>query len=307
MCPKCRSFLTKKNGKPRGLQWYRCGECGHSFQSKSKGEKKKTNTLWHDYVWGRQTVTQLATRENRSIQWIRNQLDMVKLKTQTLVPQSTIIIADTTFWGKHYGVTVFRSPTLKRNLLCMEVESEKQAIYYYGRKILEEKEWTFTGAVVDGRRGLATVFKDIPTQICIFHQMKRVTKYLTRKPQTLAGQELRAIMLKLPKSNEREFTRFLKNWHKRWRGFINEKTHLLGTKRFYYTHKKVRSAYISLKTNLPHLFTYKKYPELNIPSTTNSLEGMFSQLKTRIAVHRGLRKDRRFKVISEVLEGENVA
>jgi len=51
------------------------------------------------------------------------------------------------------------------------------------------------------------------------------------------------------------------------------------------------------------LFTDQKYPELNIPNTTNCLNGMFSQLKNRIAVHRGLNKTRRFRIIAEILGG----
>jgi hypothetical protein len=216
-----------------------------------------------------------------------------------------VIIVDTTFWGKEYGVTVFRSPALKRNIWWDEVEREKQAIYFYGRKILEEKGWEFLAAVVDGRRGLATVFSDIPVQICHFHQMKNVTKYLTRRPETLPGQELRAITLQLPKSNEKEFTLLLLSWHKKWKEFIKEKTRLLGTNHWYYTHKKVRSAYLSLIRSLPFLFTFQKYPKLNIPNTTNSLDGMFTQLKAKLSVHRGMKKEKRFKVISEILQGED--
>lgn len=55
--------------------------------------------------------------------------------------------------------------------------------------------------------------------------------------------------------------------------------------------------------NLPRLFTYQRHPNLNIPNTTNTLDGMFSQIKNRLAVHRGLRRDRRFKLISEILQG----
>ena len=178
------------------------------------------------------------------------------------------------------------------------------ANYYYGRKILEEKGWTFLGAVIDGRGGLTTVFKDIPVQICQFHQMKQVTKYLTRKPETLAGQELRLITLSLARSNEKEFTKRLSSWLSDWQEFIYEKTYVLGTKYWYYTHKNVRSAYKSLERNLPHLFTYLKYPELKIPNTTNCLDGSFSHLKAKLAIHRGLRKDRRYKVISEILRGK---
>ncbi len=219
------------------------------------------------------------------------------------MPQATIVVADTTFWGRGYGVCVFRSWTLRRNLWWGEVSSELMVHYHYGRKILESQGWTFPAAVIDGRRGLASVFKDIPVQVCHFHQMKTVTRYLTRRPETGGGQDLRALMLTLPHTNEKVFSRALIEWEERYHSFITEKTHVTGTKHWYYTHKNVRSAYRSLHTNLPHLFTYQRYPELNIPNTTNTIDGYFAGLKKKVAAHHGLRKDRRFKVISELLKG----
>jgi hypothetical protein len=219
-----------------------------------------------------------------------------------LVPQPTIVVPDTTFWGRLYGVTVFRSWNLKRNIWWTEVHSEKMAHYHYGRKILEERGWTFLAAVVDGRRGLATVFKDIPVQVCHFYQLKTVTKYLTRRPKTDAGRELRALALTLTSTNEQEFTERLVAWEKKWHDFYTQKTYILGTTHWYYTHKNVRSAYLSLKRNLSNLFTYRTYPELNIPNTTNTTDGYFASLKKKIAAHHGLRRDRRYKVICELLK-----
>ena len=278
--------------------------CGKVFQSpRRRGGKKKQ--LWNEYVWGKQNLNQLAKKEQRSVEWVRTQLDCVEVKIPNIKPHPVVVGTDTTFWGRHYGVCIFRIPSEGKNIWWTEVEKEIMANYHYGRKILESKGWTFLGAVVDGRRGLTTVFKDIPVQICQFHQMKQVTKYLTRRPETLPGQELRKIMLTLPKSTEKEFTDLLDDWYKKWKEHINEKTHVLGTKHWYYTYKKVRSAYKSLEKNLPYLFTYLKYPELNIPNTTNSLDGFFSQMKAKLSVHRGQRKDRRFKVISELMKGED--
>jgi hypothetical protein len=180
------------------------------------------------------------------------------------------------------------------------------AHYHYGRKILETKGWTFSAIVVDGRRGFLAVFKGIPVQICQFHQMKQVTKYLTRRPKTDAGRELRDLTLTLAETDESTFTNALNEWHAKWGAFIEEKTvseFIDGKKKWYYTHKKVRSAYRSLMHNLPYLFTYQKYPDLNIPNTTNDLDGSFSALKKKLAAHHGLRRDRRFKVISQLLAG----
>jgi hypothetical protein len=93
----------------------------------------------------------------------------------------------------------------------------------------------------------------------------------------------------------------LSAWEKKWHNFYTEKTHVTDTKHWYYTHKSVRSAFMSLKRNLPNLFTYQKYPELNIPNTTNTIDGYFASLKKKVAAHHGLRRDRRYKVICELL------
>lgn len=293
---------VKKDGKQSGRQRYACTRCGYRFQYK-KRERRLQQKLWHAYTHGKQTLIELGETYDHTPWWVRNKLDACTVSIPTdITPQPTIIVPDTTFWGRSYGVCVFRSWNLKRNIWWNEVSGEKVAHYRYGRTILEERGWTFTAAVVDGRRGLATVFTDIPVQICHFHQMKTVTKYLTRRPETVAGQELRSIMLTLPRTTEKEFARLLTDWHHRWKDFITEKTTVAGTKHWYYTHKKVRSAYTSLETNLPYLFTYQKYPELTIPNTTNTIDGYFASVKKKVAQHHGLRRDRRYKVISELLK-----
>lgn len=259
--------------------------------------------LWHDYVWGRQNLEDLATKEGRSLEWVRQQLDQVVLKEKPLTPQATVFVTDTTFFGKKWGVCVFRTPHLKKNVWWTDVESEVMATYHYGRKILEERGWEFEAVVVDGRRGMIKVFEGIPIQICHFHQMRTVTKYLTRRPETEAGKDLRSIMLQLTTSTEAEYTKLLTRWKQKYHYVLNDKTHVLGTKRWYYTHKKTRSAFLSLERNLPYLFTYQKYPGLNIPNTTNSLDGSFTHLKDKVDIHHGLRKDRRYKMIKEILGG----
>lgn len=226
------------------------------------------------------------------------------VEKKEVVPQPAVFITDTTFFGRTWGVCVFRVPHLKKNPWWQGVDKEIMAHYYYGRKILEDRGWVFTAAVVDGRRGMTTVFKDIPVQVCQFHQMKNVTKYITRRPETIQGQELRSVMLQLPHCNEKEFTKLLMDWKKDWPNILTDKTYVTGSKYWYYTHKKVRSAYLSMERNLPYLFTYLRYPELKIPNTTNSLDGSFTHLKDKVKIHHGLRKDRRYKMIEEILGGE---
>lgn len=278
--------------------------CGVVFQSKRR-TKSKTEDVWNEYTWKKQSLKDIAKTQGKSIEWVRQQLEKLELKKKSVTPQRAVFITDTTFFGRTWGVCVFRAPQLKRNIWWQDVKSEVMANYYYGRRILEERGWIFEAVVVDGRRGMIKVFNDIPLQICQFHQMKNVTKYITRKPKTQAGKELRTIMLTLAKGTEVEFTKLLAAWYQVWGGYINEKTYVTGTKHWYYTHKNVRSAYRSLERNLPYLFTYLKYPELNIPNTTNSLDGSFVHLKDKVKIHHGLKKERRYKVIEELLGGED--
>ncbi len=261
--------------------------------------------LFHKYTWGKQNLVQLAQHYERSVSWVRTKIETVQIQKKEIPPQPTVFIVDTTFFGKLWGVCVFRAPHLKRNIWWTDVLKEVMATYYYGRKILEERGWVFQAVVVDGRRGMLKVFEGIPIQVCQFHQMRTVTKYITRKPETIEGQTLRAVMLQLTKSTEDSFTQALFHWRDTYPYILTDKTHILGTNRWYYTHKKTRSAYLSMERNLPHLFTYLRYPQLNIPNTTNSLDGSFTHLKDKVKIHHGLRQDRRYKMIEEILGGED--
>lgn len=296
---RCGSKRVQKDGRQSGQQRYRCAVCRHRFQYK-KREEVMRQKLWNEYSVGKQTLREIGEKTGHSYKWVRNRLDGVTVSMpDDLTPMPTIIVPDTTFWGRSYGVMVFRSWTLKRNLWWSEVASERVANYHYGRKILEAEGWTFTAAVIDGRRGLANVFNDIPVQMCHFHQLQTVTKYLTRRPKTKAGKELRVLTLTLTKTDENTFTKVLIAYEKKWKHFLEEKTIVLGLNRPQYTHKNVRSALRSLKTNLPNLFTYLRYPELNIPNTTNTIDGYFASVKKEVVAHHGLRRDRRYKLICQ--------
>jgi len=109
------------------------------------------------------------------------------------------------------------------------------------------------------------------------------------------------IVKKLTYSSNIEFTELLDLWYKRWKDFLAEKSFDEDCKKWHYTHKRLRSAYRSLKTNLPFLFTYLEYPDLGIPNTTNSLEGIFTNLKTKLRNHSGTNKWRKMKITDEIL------
>jgi hypothetical protein len=71
------------------------------------------------------------------------------------------------------------------------------------------------------------------------------------------------------------------------------------TNKWHYKHRRLRSAYRSLKSNLPYLFTYKNYSELKILNTTNHLDGgLFALMK----IHRGIGIEMKKKLVVDYLE-----
>lgn len=262
--------------------------------------------LLKQYVWQRQTYSDLAKKYDRSKKWVQRKLDEgASLLVVKLNKQGLVIVADTTFFSRTNGLTVFRAPHLKKNVWWQATTHERAEVYLQGKNHLEQNGFSISAVVLDGRMGIRGVFAGIPIQMCHFHQKQIVKRRLTTKPKLEASRELKAITDTLPKTNEQKFATALFAWHEKWKDFLKQKTTDLNTNRWFYTHKKVRAAYRSLKTNLPYLFTYQKYPELNIPNTTNSLDGFFNRLKSLVFVHRGLRPNRRMRIIVEILKGRN--
>ena len=120
------------------------------------------------------------------------------------------------------------------------------------------------------------------------------------RPKLEASKDLKKIMFSLTRTNEKNFTLNLNNWYKEYEEFLSEKSISSTTYKLQYTHPRLRSAYKSLTTNLPYLFTYKnkKYKSLNIQNTTNSIEGgIFSHMKNMVSLHRGITKGKKLTLV----------
>jgi len=290
--------LIKKDGKYKRKQLWRCKECKQQFSRKGSKNYKK---LWREYAHGKQTYAQIAKKRNKTPRWVQQQIDTIHVHDADLIPGKTVVIMDTFYFGKAFGVVVYRCAHRCRNLLWKFVHHETAPDYERGLIELKHREWDIDAIVCDGKRGLFSLFPEIPTQMCHFHQVAIVIRYITRRPMLEAGKELKDIIHMLPKTNELNFRMLLQSWYEKWNSFLHEKTIDELTGNWHFTHKRLRSAYKSLQTNLPHLYIYQRYPDLWIPNTTNSLEGIFSHIKDKIRVHRGLKLQRKKRLIKELL------
>lgn len=273
--------------------------CLHNF---SGGEKVDIVHLWAEYVAGKQTYRQLSKKHKISVRTVQRKIKLHQVSNQKKQPRKIVLLMDTTYWKRGIGVMLFKDACAKENLLKYYVISETNALYLKGYNELKTQGFDILGIVCDGRRGLFQLFGDIPVQMCQFHQAAIIRKYLTKNPVLPASIALKEIVSLMKITDRESFEGLLKDWYIEWETYLNERTTNPVNGKTYFTHKRLRSAYRSLNTNLKWLYTWYDNYELNMPNTTNSIDGHFSDLKTKLRNHNGLSKVLKMKFIDEFLD-----
>lgn len=216
--------------------------------------------------------------------------------------REVIVLMDTTYFGSVFGIMLFKDSKTGENLLKYYVKNETNKLYKNGIEELQNKGFKILAIVCDGKPGLLRSFGDIPVQMCQFHQAAIIRRYITKNPRMLASIDLKDIVALMPHTDRESFEGLLDQWYQKWKKFLNERTINKEMGKSFYTHKRLRSAYRSLKTNSYWLFTRYDYIDLNIPNTINMLEGQFSDLKNKLRNHNGLSATRKKKFIDGFLK-----
>lgn len=233
---------------------------------------------------------------------IQRRIDQHKINTPHLKKRPVIVLMDTTYWSRNFGVMLFKDAITNENLLKYYVKTETNKLYIKGINELKSKGFTVLAIVCDGRKGLIQSFKKIPVQMCQFHQVAIIRRYITMKPKLQASIDLKQVVDLLKQTDKESFIGALKEWHEKWKNFLEERTLNEETGKSHYTHKRIRSAYRSLNTNLPWLFTWYDNPTIDIPNTTNKIDGHFANLKNKMRNHNGLSLKRKMKFIDGFLK-----
>ncbi|WP_232745206.1 MULTISPECIES: hypothetical protein [Capnocytophaga] len=80
------------------------------------------------------------------------------------------------------------------------------------------------------------------------HQSAIIRRYLTKKPKLQTAKELMKVVDLMIITDKESFEGALSLWLEKWEDFLNERTINPLTNKSFYTYKKLRSAYRSLKT-----------------------------------------------------------
>lgn len=229
-----------------------------------------------------------------------------KLKAQNLTGGGYLLL-DADWFGRERCLILYKDHPTGKLLLWRFADGEYYREILQDLLFLAEHGYPFRGAVSDGRRSIFAAVrslafyrkKEIPHQRCLVHTQLRVQGLLTRKPKTEAGWRLREVVSYLNQIKtiyeKNIWLKWLERWETRYGALLEERTY--GEEgHWWHTHKNLRRAYRTLALNTGSLFRYLEDP--NLPKDTNSLEGVFSQLDTKVSRHRGLMQTRKEALIS---------
>ncbi|MBL7158857.1 transposase [Candidatus Microgenomates bacterium] len=191
----------------------------------------------------------------------------------------------------------------KRIIFWDFVLRENHFSYYFNLIQIIKLEYIIKGVTSDRHGGLVSALKsilpsDIPHQHCLVHLQRLCQSLLTKNPKTKAGTELLELVRFLNKINNHYEKNIWLKWferlEKRYEDLIKARTYFKnGEERltWWYTHKNLRRTFRTITRSKDNLFLYLDYSKL--PKDINGLEGEFSHLKTKLSIHRGLKRERK--------------
>jgi hypothetical protein len=209
------------------------------------------------------------------------------------------LLIDGTYFKRNLCLIVYRDNTIKFTQLYRLTDGEWYDEMKEDLENLVKLGVDIESITCDGHKSLLKaikkVCKTVTVQRCIIHIQRMCRIWLSTKPKSEAGIELRRIVSKLHLVNDIEEKWYwivsLIKWYEKHEDFVNAKSYNQETGRFWYTHKMVRRSFTMIRKALPDMFHYLDNPR--IPKSTNGLESFFGHLKANLNVHRGLSKEHR--------------
>ena len=300
-CKKCSYSLQKWGKNKSGSQRYKCVHCS-SGDTRKRPELSKVNhrRMFSGWLLKKQSLTEIAKKYG--------------------VSTKTITRWFTPFWSKEplpklvhvrNQVLIIDGKYIKRNACVLVACTSGEVVSWHFTQRETMGSWyTFLSGirhiplaiVCDGQKGMIKAIKlrfpGVIIQRCQFHVIQYCLSKLTKKPESIASQELKLLVPQIVMVKTKEqFGLWLGDyitWRKTYNNFLKEKTYQednltpTGRRKWHYTHGRLHAAHSHLKNSIPNLFKYLLYPQ--IPNTTNFVEGAINaSIQEKLRLHRGLK------------------
>jgi hypothetical protein len=255
--------------------------------------------VWfEDWVIGKQTLDRISERSGYSKSKIQRLFKHYLNSPPTFtIPkkESVHIIVDGTYFSSDICLVVYRNSEIKCTQLYRLSDNERYEEIKEDLENIRALNIHIQSITCDGHRAILKAIrkvfkKDIIVQRCVVHIQRMSRIWLTKAPQSVAGQELLKITQQIHRITTHEqklyWLRALYDWDVTHQSFIHEKSVSSFTNRFWYTHKMVRRVRYLLIHAFQNMFHY--LDDKNISKSTNALESFFGHLKDNLSIHRGL-------------------
>lgn len=300
-CSHCHSLNVIQWGKQSGKQRYHCHDCGRYFTRSNSGVSRKNKEIWfRNWIVGKQTLDQLSKQSGYSISTLKRFFHYYLNHYPTWQMQSSEkvnLLIDGTYFANKVCLVLYRDNNIKATQIYRLTDGEWFEEIAEDIQNLLDMGIQIESVTCDGLSNIIkAVRKTSPNTIiqrCVIHIQREVLIWLTRNPKSEAGGELRQLVRELHLIKNRDDWGYwvvaLVKWYEIHKDYVNEKSYYPQSKRYWFTHKSVRRAFIHIKRALPDMFHY--LDNHNIPKSTNALESFFGHLKKNISIHRGLSKE----------------
>lgn len=314
-CPNCQSYQVIGWGKRNNRQRFKCKSCGVFFHRTNKSASRSNRFIWFEkWVSGKQTIDNIGKESGYSTRSLKRYFHdyLSTPPIWNVYPSEKVnLIIDGTYYGKEICLVIYRDNTIKFTQLYrltngewyVEMKEDLQNLLSLGVQI--------ESITCDGHpsllRAIRKVCRDVTLQRCIIHVQRMCRIWLTLRPQTQQGKELRRIvstlhLIKTPQEGN-IWIKQLHAWYEIHEAFVNEKSKNPFTGREWYKHKLLKRCVTVIAKALPNLFHYTINPR--IPKSTNGLESFFGHLKDNLRIHRGMTLEHRKNFIKWYLYFRN--
>lgn len=213
--------------------------------------------------------------------------------------QNAHLLIDGTYFKRTNCLVLYFDNDLKYFQLLRYTTRENKDEIIKDLRALKRSGVDITSATADGKNAvksaLIKVFPKAKFQRCLVHIQRYSETYITQKPKTLAGRELKEVVSTINQIDSylarMTFTARLNDWKRRYNDFLKEKTTKEDGSGWWYTHRNLRRVIYHIDHAIPDMFAF--LDDQNIPKDTNALEGRFTELKHKFRTHKGLRKTKR--------------
>jgi len=322
-CSVCKTKL-QKNGTECGKQRWRCPSCKTAKILKRPDIANRNREQTHrNYLLSKETAKDTAKRHRISHRTFTRNYSSIKRSGSCHAPIGQSGADKRQFTYCPY--LVIDATGLNHEVVAI-VHSGKVVLTwrfasYESSLLWEQTLYGFNALAIvsDGQKGIqkaiANLWGDsVILQRCHFHVKQNMRTKLTNNPESEAGKDLKWLVSFMGHVKDEHrmavFVGIFNELYEQHHSFLSERTFSKNPDskhKWFYTHRRVRSAYRQIADLIARdqLFAYITHPELNLPNTTNCVEGgINARLGELIRAHRGMFPERQRLLVVEFLRSK---